>query len=499
MIEVPLWRPKDLEFKGMVSGNPFEVDLFGRAVGPQGESIEIPGFYDGGETWKVRFSPVSVGSWKINTRSSNPSLDGRTVEVLCTDGDPSVHGGLRVDPQHRHHFVYEDGTRYFLLGYECDWLWALGREALESFLDKLVGYGFNYVVLNLFAYDTLWRRGKTEEMDFGPPDIYPWAGTNDAPDHRRFNLDFWKRYDFLIDSLLKRGIVAHIMIKVYNKFVNWPDPASPEDDLYFKYVISRYSAYPNVIWDFSKEAFYEKDLDYKLGRFSLIRGLDPYKRPLTCHDDDLPYDTGSYNDVLDFRTDQQHSDWYEFVIRQRAQNPWPILNAEFGYEHGPGGPEDKTYRHAQPPEEVVRRAWEVYMAGGYGVYYYTYTAWDIIHPEDDPPGYKYFRNLRRFFESSKYWLMVPSNFLVSEGRCLASPEGEYLIALEGAKQIEMKLVRCKGEPEVAWFDPLSGEWLGGQSSIGGPPVADPRVDKVLKLTPPRALEGKFAAVRVRVD
>ena len=80
-----------------------------------------------------------------------------------------------------------------------------------------------------------------------------------------------------------------------------------------------------------------------------------------------------------------------------------------------------TYRVAQAPEEVCRRAWEVCLAGGYGAYYYTYTAWDIVRPDDSPPGYRYFRQLREFFEHTGYWRMEPSDALVSEGYCLAEP------------------------------------------------------------------------------
>ena len=36
---------------------------------------------------------------------------------------------------------------------------------------------------------------------------------------------------------------------------------------------------------------------------------------------------------------------------------------------------------------VFKRAWEVYMAGAYGAYYYTYTSWDVVRVNDTPTGY----------------------------------------------------------------------------------------------------------------
>ena len=50
---------------------------------------------------------------------------------------------LRVDPAHPYHFIYEDGTRYFLLGYEADWLWAPEmkdpkRKVMHRLIDQMV-------------------------------------------------------------------------------------------------------------------------------------------------------------------------------------------------------------------------------------------------------------------------------------------------------------------------------------------------------------------------
>jgi len=56
--------------------------------------------------------------------------------------------------------------------------------------------------------------------------------------------------------------------------VHWPANSSAEDDLYYRLLIARYSAYPNVTWDLAKEAQYEKDLSYKTSRLRFIRAND---------------------------------------------------------------------------------------------------------------------------------------------------------------------------------------------------------------------------------
>lgn len=464
LVQVPRWQPRDFVFRCEARlENPFQVSFSAEAAGPGGIRFTIPGFYDGDGAWKVRFAPTTEGEWSLQTHSKLAALDNRRASLICVSNRaPNIHGGLRVDPQHPQHFLFEDGTRYFLMGYECDWLWALdlGKPDLrttDAFLDKLTAHGFNYLILNAYAHDTSWRQGKTGGDDFGPPPMFAWEGTNDQPDHTRFNLDYWRHYDRLIDALCRRGITARVMIKVYNKMVRWPAKGSPEDDLFFRWLIARYPAYPNINWDFSKEANNEENLAYKRDRLGFLRHNDPYHRLLTIHDDHQTYDDGAYNKLLDYRSDQEHSKWHATLIEHRRQRAWPVANVEFGYEHGPGGLSDATYRVVRAPEEVCRRAWEICLAGGYTAYYYTYTAWDVIRPLDTPPGYAYFKRLRDFFAGTAYWRMEPHDELASAGYCLAEPGREYVVFLNRPEPFTLKLAGLSAPLKAEWYQPLTGQ------------------------------------------
>lgn len=473
-VKVPRWQPHDFAFtaKERVE-NPFAVSFLATVKGPDGVTLILPGFYDGNETWKIRVAPTVEGDWSLVTQSDLKELDGQSVTFTgVRKANKRMHGPLRVDPEHPHHFLFADGSRFYLQAYECDWLWALDMAddsvpTVNSFLNKIGSFGFNYVILNAYAQDTDWRQGRTGDDDYGPPALHAWEGTNDKPDHSRLNVAYWQHYDRVIAALNERGMQAHIFAKVYNKHVNWPARNSPEEDRYFRYLISRYSAYPNVIWDFSKESYNEKDKDYLKGKLRFIRANDPYHRLLTVHDDDGPYNRGEYDDLLDFQTDQEHSNIHNTVVKERARKQWPVANMETAYEHGPGGMMDKTYGVVQTPEETLRQAWEVAMGGGYMAYYYTYTAWDVVRPQDTPPGYAYFKRFGDFWRSTGYWKLEPADQRVSKGWCLANPEGEYVVFLNKAQTFTLTVDGAQKPLKAVWYNPQTGERTVAARSVKG--------------------------------
>lgn len=462
-VDVPRWQPHDFGYTAApAAANPFMVPFSAAVTAPDGKSFTLPGFFDGDGTWKIRVSPNTEGKWSLVTESDVKELDGKTAEFTCVaNPNPNVHGVLRVDKAHPHHFIFEDGARFFMQGYEYDWIWALdmgkpGVPTVEQSLDLIAKHGFNYVILNSYAHDTKWRNGTTGPDDYGPPPLYAWEGSNAQPDHSRMNLAYWQHYDRVMNALAQRGIQAHMLIKVYNKEVKWPDRGSEEERLFFRWLVARYAAHPNVIWDFSKEAHNEKDIAYKQGWLKWLRENDPYHHLTTVHDDDKANDSGAYDELTDFRADQGHKNFHDVILRQRARRPWPVANVESDYECGPGGVTDKTYGHAQSPEDMMDTQWEIAMAGGYVAYYYTYTAWDVVRPLDVPPGYAMMKYFGDFWRATEYWKLEPSDKLVSTGYCLANPGREYVVFQKQPAPFTLEIAGSESPLNAAWFNPRTG-------------------------------------------
>src|SRR5262245_28476932 len=100
---VEQWGMYELTLKGPTNGNPFLDVRFAARFAQGYDSIEVPGFYDGGGDYRVRFSPEKLGAWKYETVGSAPELNGKTGEFTVTKPSASNHGPVRV--AHTFHFA----------------------------------------------------------------------------------------------------------------------------------------------------------------------------------------------------------------------------------------------------------------------------------------------------------------------------------------------------------------------------------------------------------
>jgi len=478
-VDVEQHKPHDFSFPAQAAGNPFDTELIGEFRGPDNLVLRIPGYYDGDGRYRIRFSAPIPGVWKMRTQSSVAALNGKTESInAATNRNPRVHGLLEVDRDHPYHFRFADGSRFFLMGYEADWLWGADmldpqRKLMHRLIAQIDARGFNYVLVNVYAHDTRWCPGKVNEWDYGPPALYAFGGSNDKPDHSVLNPKFFQIYDGMMNALLEKGIVAHVMIKVYNKAVNWPAPGSVDEARFFRYVAARYQAYPNVVWDFAKEAYNEKNETLQKNLLDEVRALDAYKHLTVAHDDDRYEWDASLNGNLDFRVDQQHHDWEQMIAFDRTHRKRPVVNVEYSYELGVEPLPTHTNINQVDWKENLRRGYRILMAGGYIAYYYNNTAWDIVKPDPEPPGHPRFEILKKTFESVPYWRMNPVPDLAVGGRCLAEPAVQWMCYVEGDKarrkenNITLNLTMLHGPVTAEWIDTWTGERKpGGRVTAG---------------------------------
>lgn len=475
VIDIPIKLKQTIE-------QPFQLNANAIFTHSDGDKMTVPIFYDGNNRWLIRFSASKQGQWQFITQSESDLLKGQTGEVIVEPAKADNHGAIVLNQQDKQNFYYEDGTPYFLLGFEMDWLYALdyhnqtGTPKSEHFLSILKQNGFNQIVMNVFSYDVSWEKDERlkqyPEHDFGgPKDIFPFLGNNDNPDYSALNVEFFQKLDRSVQLLHDKRMVAHLMIYVWNKLVNWPDMNTQADNMYFDYVVKRYQAYPNVIWDISKEAlFYGRaDEAYIKNRIERLRAINYYKRLVTVHD--YKY-CSKYPEQVDFISTQDWgSDIYNLMINARNKfKDKPVYNIEHGgYEESPYlvFPGDYT-----DPEVSLRRNWLTQFAGVYSTYYWQAAAWNVIiyNPYQQPadfiiPRFDYFKHLNAFFERFTFADFKPIPWKNGSAYTMMNDKETYLIYVpkenyqfsRGDWYLKPK-EGGKNKRSYQWFNTLTGEY-----------------------------------------
>lgn len=368
---VERWGMLELEFCGKTDGNPFvDYDIKG-IFSSSNEHKTVKGFYDGDGKYIVRFMPSFEGSYsyKIFGSFSNEQYTG---EFNVTKQSKKNHGPVHIE--NKYHFAYADGTPYYSIGTTC-YVWNLqSDEMITTTLNTLRNSAFNKIRFCIFP--------KHYDYNLREPRSYPYVGkpmdssvlTSDnflqygpksegnSWDFYRFNPAHFRHIEYCISELQKLEIEADII--VMHPYDRWgfscmqPD----QDDLYWRYVIARFSAFRNVWWSLANEYDlfeYKTTADWE--RYgTIICEDDPYNHPRSIHncytffDHTRPWlSHASLQRVDAYRTAEYTDEW-----RNRFGKP-AVLD-EIAYEgniqHGWGNID---------PEEMVRRFWEAFVRGGY--------------------------------------------------------------------------------------------------------------------------------------
>ncbi|SOE20332.1 protein of unknown function [Spirosomataceae bacterium TFI 002] len=476
--QIQQWEVIDIPFEidYPKSVNPFDLDLEANITG-QNFTKTAPLFYNGGSQWILRFSSAQIGEYNYQVSLNHKVKTNASGTIKVSQNQKADrHGGIVLNDVKKDRFYYEDGNHYFNLAFECDWLFALdyGQKELkktDQLLHTLQENGLNQVVMNVYAHDVVWEKDpllkQHPEHEYGGrQDIFPFLGSNNSPNFEQLNVDFFKHFDKVIASMHDKEIASHLMIYVWNKAVNWPDMNSKADNRYFDYIIKRYQAYPNIIWDISKEAlFYGRaSEEYILERIERLRSLDTYNRLVSVHD------FGFCNrnpEKVDFISSQNWTGtlYHSMLDMTKKFNNKPVFNIEHGgYEESPYVVFTGAYIN---PEVCLRRNYMCMFAGGYSTYYWQGSSWNVVihNPFEQPsdfikPKFNYYKNLSSFFEKYNFSEFTPNPGANSSGYCLKSDDEKTLLFYFPKENFHIKLWAIlkdvKGSLSYQFFNTITG-------------------------------------------
>lgn len=486
---VPKWTVHEISLSSALRvANPYlEVAVTATFIGPGGVRQTIRGFWDGGNTFKVRFTPIAEGTWRYVITSSPPDAGlNRTGTLLVGPPPNENHGFLRRDEKYPYSFVWDDGTRYFMWGqtYYQLILSAMTNGPWRAAVDGTAAYSMNKIRLLL----TTWCADDPARLLCPSPFV--------GSDHDTINVAYWQKFDEIIRYLESKHLVADVIIFTDARGA-FGTPA--QDERYVRYTLARLAAFHNVIWTLTNEWNYTgRPQEYWDAIGAIVRNEDPwihhgnFLRPLSIHqrtriDFQFFGSTWPVHAVIQYglrnRRYSNGDEWGNAGILFNRGRGLPVVNDEYGYI----GERPQAGVSVYDRDQHRRVIWGIALAGGFG------SAGDCgLHACDrtapifttrwlDREEYGDIRRLVRFWTEREipYWTMLPANHLVTSGKrvyVLADPGAQYVVyaALGGPFSIALPA----GTYRYEWFDPTTGTVndsgtiaAGGRERTFTPPLA----------------------------
>jgi len=349
-----------------VNVNPLDDEFDVAFTHGSGTTLNMPGFWDGGNTWRVRFAPTKIGEWTYITQFSDTEDSGLhhvkgTINCVPYEGELDIYkrGFIQADANKRY-FTYADGTPFFYLG---DTHWSMPGEPFETMFKAIVD---NRAAKKFTVYQSepiraqyVLSRGFNESALIGFHDL-----------DRRFQY------------IAEKGLVHANAQLFFASELGWHRASYPDKYLQqlSRYWVARYAAYP-VMWTTAQEAdrdfyatyrkehnfFGPDDNPWKIV-FNAIHKDDPYNHPQTAHQEytgstrvrdssfkDLPgHDwfasqwSHALAHQLDFAAPKEYWDYGRITVNYEGkyENLWTkefgarvqgwtaFLNGMFGYGYG---------------------------------------------------------------------------------------------------------------------------------------------------------------------
>jgi hypothetical protein len=472
------------------SGPPLvRVTFTGTSGEAQGHHYTLAGFWDGGQTWKVRFAPPAAGEWSYASVSTDPGLDGvkgilRATPWTAADlaANPARHGFIHVaesGPRPGRYFEYADGTPFLWVS-DTWWNWSKKGILFSSF-QKLA--------------DDRAAKG------FSVGQMYFQRGLLDVR-NETLDLDQIRQVEKFIAYANSKGITVWIHAWWTRKNLN--ETAGPEKvDRWWQYVVHRLGAY-NVIWvlagEYNMDNYGGMGLPFWKDLGAMIRREDPYQRIIGAHPTPPSWRGGVEAPQWSTGAVLHNEPWLDYNQSQVGHDKWaneliPLVVAA-DYARTPPKPMVVTepwyeFTRGNPAAEDIRfGAWSAVLSGAAGHTYGGGHVWwaDVAEApsRQDPwphePGYESdtldypgavsMGFLAHFLRSIKWWTLEPHPELLADYNpkyCAAVPGQEYVAYLRWGGKVNVDL-RPSTESDTfryTWFDLAEGKERSSGTVEGG--------------------------------
>lgn len=457
----PKWSPIEIELPGPLTSSEATPNPFGILVdvlfeGPEGRKVSVPAFYDGdgrggevGSSWKVRFSPDRIGSWRFRSGSFCQHLNGYqgtfTVSGIPMEA-PDFYRWGRLEAVG----TAQNGVRYLKFRDGPFWLKA-GCDDPENFLGK--AKHFDSFEERMAAIDYLAEKGvnslyiMTHNLGGDDNDVWPWLGdnaesarSNGGPD-ARFDIPRLYQWRRLFEHMQQAGVVPYLILEDDSA---WSDY---DHARYYREMVARFGDLPALLFNLGEEHDENYTLKEALGFMQQLAHIDPYRHPRGIHNVNQPEVIYVESPQVDFTSIQTKLE--SPVNHNHLTNDWIRLCRAHHQRHLMVGIDEGR------PEEQRQEWWKTYLAGG---------VWEVhvLPPYDRPMAtwntvWTELGGTRAFMETLPFWEMRSHNSLVKSGEayCLAKPPEIYAFYLPQGGKIVLDL-HPDFRYRIGWWSPTSG-------------------------------------------
>jgi hypothetical protein len=364
-VKTEIYDRYEVSFKYSYPGNSFkDISLTALFTGKD-TTFTVTGFYDGDDTFKIRFMPNKTGTWNYVTTSNKPELNHKKGSFECIPATLNNHGMVKVS--NIYSFKYADGKQYYPFG-TTSYAWIhMGEGLQEITLNALKNSGFNKLRMCVLP--------KSYELVNEEPELYPYLIKEIKKDTKgkdvkvwdfdHFNPAFFQHLEKRIDDLSKIGIEADlILFHPYDKG-RWGFDAMPNDVniRYIKYLTARVSSFRNVWWSIANEFDLLRartHADWDLFSKTVFES-DPYRHLCSIHGTTATY-FEYWKPEFTHTSIQDEAPVHDFGSAAILRNAYskPIIYDEVGYE---GNLPQRWGRYSG--EEMLFMVWQGVIAGTY--------------------------------------------------------------------------------------------------------------------------------------
>jgi len=504
---VTKWGRFETAFTSLVnySSAAQQVALKVHFTAPSGQVHTVDGFWDGGLTWRVRFSPDEIGTWTFLTESSdtqNRGLHQLSGEFDCSENFGQTafdrHGPLRLS-ENRHYLTHADGTPFFWLA-DTGWNGPLRstEPEWEHYLRERVRQKFSVVQWVTTQWVAAYSDIEGQVAYTGREQV-------------EINPAFFQRLDLKMDATNRVGLLA---VPVLLWAAGWSPPdvndlnpgfSLPEDQaiLLARYMVARWGAH-HVTWILPGDGDYRAEKAERWKNIGRAVFRDVPHAPVILHpageiwigDEFL---NEMWMDVVGYQSGHGGSNKSQtWLVNGPPATSWdrtpvrPVINLEPPYENHASFVDGKRHEALD-----VRRAmyWSLLVSptagvtyGGHGVW-----GWDdgttppLNHPNTMiplpweqalvMPAAEQLAHMVGFFSALEWWRLRPAQSLLAvqpgeteKYRYIAaaqSDSGDFIVVYVPIdRDVQLNGDQLPKGLTARWFNPRTGQYFQAESSDG---------------------------------